>query len=121
MHVTLGIFYRLWCLLEASCHELDLQLAKCTSPTSTDRTSFKEYSALLKQLVTLSEEKAELVELTDNLTSVLGDLAIKIPGAESHPVVLALKEENKSAMTKLNNVVNSVHFCVQWNVYIPVC
>lgn len=105
MHITLGIFYRLWCLLEGSCHELDLELAKRTSASPTDRTSFKEYSALVKQLIPLSEKKIELVQLTSSLNSVLGDLAIQLPNAESHPLVQALKEESHSAAVKLDKVV----------------
>ena len=107
LHITLGIFYRLWCLLEAGCHELDLELAKRTSATPTDRDSFKQYSSLLKQLAPLSEKKIELVQLTSSLNSVLGDLAIQFSNADSHPLVQALKEEARSAALKLDEVVHT--------------
>ena len=57
LHITLGIFYRIWCLLEADCHKLDLQLAISTSPTPTDRESFKKVSSLLKRHSQLTEKK----------------------------------------------------------------
>ena len=28
LHITLGIFYRLFCLLEDECHKLDLRIAE---------------------------------------------------------------------------------------------
>ena len=105
LHITLGIFYRLWCLLETACHELDLELATRTSPRPTDRKSFQHYSALVKQLAELTEKKTGLMELTSTLNSGLADLAIQIPDADSHPLVKKLKEEALSSAKKLDEVV----------------
>ena len=100
LHITLGIFYQLWCLLEAGCHKLDLELATRTS----DRDSFQKYSALLKQLSNLSE-KADLTQFLSSLNSVLGDLAIQFPSSDSHPVVQALKGEVQSHAQTLDKLV----------------
>ena len=105
LHITLGIFYRLWCLLEAGCHKLDLELATRTSPTQTDRDAFQKYSALLKQLSNLSEKKADLTQFLSSLNSVLGDLAIQFPSSDSHPVVQALKGEVQSHAQTLDKLV----------------
>ena len=105
LHITLGIFYRLWCLLEAGCHELDLELATRISPTPTDRDSFLRFSSLTKELAQLSQKRNDLRQLTTTLTSVLGDLAIQIANAETHPLVQALRTEARSAALKLDEVV----------------
>ena len=91
-------------MLETGCHELDLELATRTSPTLTDHATFKEYSPLVRKLVPLSEKMA-LVQLVSSLNSVLGDLIIKFPNAESHPLVQALKEETRWAGLRLEEVV----------------
>ena len=50
LHITLGVFYRLWSLLEQACHQLDLELAKHTAPLSADRQSFSEYAKVVRDL-----------------------------------------------------------------------
>ena len=104
IHITLGIFYRIWCLLEAGCHELDLELATRTSPNPADRESYKQYSLLVKELSQLSETKLSLVELVSSLNTVLGDLAIH-SNSVSHPLVQALKDEVQTQAQQLDKVV----------------
>ena len=104
MHIILGIFYRLWVLLEGACHQLDLELAIRGSPTPTDRESFHKYSALIKQMGELSEKKAELTQLVSSLNAVLSDLTIKLD-SESHPLFRALQEEVHSQSKRLKDLV----------------
>jgi hypothetical protein len=100
----LGIFYRIWCLLEGSCHELDLELATHTSPNPTDRESYRQYSLLVKELTHLSEKKLSLAQLVSSLSTVLGDLAIQF-GSETHPLVQALKDEVQRQAQNLEKLV----------------
>ena len=62
----------------------------------------------MKQLAELKEKKTGLMEFTSGLQSTLADLAIKIPDAESHPLVRLVKEEALSSAKKLDEVVSSV-------------
>ena len=103
--MTLGIFFRLWSLLETACHKLDLELARRSSPLPTDANSFKQYSLLVQQLPQLNERRAELLQLTTSLNSALGDVAIENASADGHPLVKALKEEAYKAAVKLDEVV----------------
>lgn len=105
LHITLGVFFRLWCLLEEDCHQLDLELAMHTSPKPTDRKSYAEYSALVKELSQLTERRNELQQLNTTLNAALCDIAIHLPNAESNPLVKALKEEASSTALKLTEVV----------------
>ena len=54
LHITLGIFYRLFTLLELSCHQLDLELAQHASQPDTLH-SFRLYSAAIHNLEKLNE------------------------------------------------------------------
>ena len=46
------------------------------------------------------------MELSSSLNSVLGDLIIRFPNAESHSLVQALREEARSTGRKLDEVVH---------------
>ena len=104
LHLTLGIFYRLWCLLETGCHHLDIELARRTAPLPTDRDSFLQYSSLVKELTKMSEVRDELVHLLSALNSRLGDIALQCT-CDVNPIVEALKEEARTTMLKLEKVV----------------
>ena len=80
LHITLGVFYRLWSLLEKACHQLDMELAKRTAPLSVDRQSFSDYAVIVRDLASLKEEKNELTVYTVNLNSQLVQV-----GSQLHP------------------------------------
>ena len=105
LHITLGIFYRIWSLLEEGCHELDLELATRTSHNPSDREIFKKYSLLVKELTQLLEKRLNLVQLVSSLNSVLGDLVIS---SDSNPLVQALKTELDTQSQKLEKVVHTL-------------
>ena len=69
LHITLGIFYRLWCLLEEECHQLDLQLAHHNASSPADRKLFYHYRDLVKELAELEKKKSELVQCKEGLTN----------------------------------------------------
>lgn len=107
LHISLGIFYKIWCLLEEGCHELDLELAKRSSHTPTDPDTFQQYSALVKKLTHLRENKMQLVQLVSSLNAVLGDLAIN---SGSSTLVQALTEEVQTQATNLEKLVCTSNF-----------
>jgi len=49
-HLSLGIFNRLYTLLEEACQDFDLQLAIREDATGLGGASFQQYAAALKQL-----------------------------------------------------------------------
>ena len=56
LHITLGIFDRLFDLLEEACHQLDVQLAERGRQADTLH-SFKLYSAAVQNIKELEGEK----------------------------------------------------------------
>lgn len=72
LHISLGVFYRLYSLLEAACHELDLIFAEETGSLNLGGgASFDVYSRVLKDLYQAKEE----VEKQTHLLSVLEQLS----------------------------------------------
>ena len=106
LHISLGIFYKIWCLVEEGCHELDLELAIHSSHNPTDRETFKQYSSLVKKLRQLRENKMNLVQLVSSLNAVLGDLAIN---SGSSTLVQALTDEVHTQAKHLEELVCTKH------------
>ncbi len=63
LHLSLGIFDRLYTLLEEACQELDLQLAERERVADLGGDSIQEYAIELKRLSHLREQHT-----TDSLT-----------------------------------------------------
>ena len=61
LHISLGVYYRLFVLLEAACHQLDLKLA-ATSKQEDTLHSFSLYSTARFNVTELEEEKAHCLE-----------------------------------------------------------
>ena len=57
IHISIGIFYKLYALLEGECHLLVLRLA-LQLPTNTGLTtaSYEEYATALRELTALKEQ-----------------------------------------------------------------
>ena len=93
LHITLGIFYRLWCLLEEECHQLDLQLAQHASSNPADWELFSHYTGLVKELAELERKKPELLQYTEDLNNGITNMALYIPNVDSSPLFQALQHE----------------------------
>lgn len=61
LHISLGVFYRLFALLEAACHQLDIKLA-ATSKQEDTLPSFRLYSTALHNIDKLKEKNRDTEE-----------------------------------------------------------
>ena len=111
LHITLGVFYRLWSLLEEACHQLDLELSKRTAPLSTDRGSFSQYTKVVSDLAKLEEEKNELRPYALNLSSLIAQLGSQLQDPENHLLLTSLGQEAATVTKKLREVVGFKHHC----------
>ena len=55
LHISLGVFYRLFTLLETLCHQWDLELAQHASQPDTLH-SYKVYSSAIQTITRLKQE-----------------------------------------------------------------
>ena len=76
LHISLGIFYRLFSLLESSCHQLDLELAQHASQPDTLH-SFRLYSASIYKLQKLYEARRTGIEEADAAEQLASYLTIR--------------------------------------------
>ena len=66
LHISLGIFYRLFTLLETSCHQWDLDLAQHASQPGT------QHSYKLKQELSAETEEASAADQLATFLAVRG-------------------------------------------------
>ncbi|KAL5517788.1 hypothetical protein EMCRGX_G003404 [Ephydatia muelleri] len=67
LHMTQGVFMKLFRLLEATCHQFDLQLAYTYQEESSSSSSFIKYT---EELHKLQVAKAKLAEAQDSLAAL---------------------------------------------------
>ena len=77
----MGIFYRLFKLLEEECHELDL--VAVLPPTEAGPT-YERYTTLLRKQSTLQEEEEKVAVQVEGMEQLVTVLGIALPNASSY-------------------------------------
>lgn len=107
LHITLGVFFRLFSLLEDECHKLDIELAARKSPDQGDKCSYINYVAKVHQERTLLDQKDILVEELRVLNQTLSYLVLHTTATtpSTDPAVLAVANVIMGRKTKLADMV----------------
>lgn len=116
LHITLGIFLRLFVLLEEDCHKLDL--AKHIEGNGRGP-SYEKYAAILQQQTQLKDEQHSLrgdlkvleQRLTHTLTSA-GQLSGVL--ATTNPVLLDTVREIQETKSRVQSIVSTRTRCCHW-------
>ena len=84
LHISLGVFYRLYTLLEHATHELDLALAREKSDCGQlGGRTFNQYTELLHSMHQLKEERDAHLEAAGALDQLLTRMALCLPTEQS--------------------------------------
>jgi len=105
LHISLGIFQRLFDLLEAECHNLDLQYAEHYSMAG-DPTSFAEYARNVQQLASLQKQVSQVTQHTIWLEQQITYLSVV--SADPDGPISILREEVVKGQAHLRDLVSSV-------------
>ena len=92
LHISLGIFNRLYSLLENASHELDLLQAEKDTGDSHAGTSFGRYSAALRELDELQALHQVTEQVCRNGDQLLLHLTLSLPDAETNPQLQNCRE-----------------------------
>ena len=101
LHITLGIFFCLFSLLEDECHCSDLEVAK-----PDDRTTFATYASSLHQRASLQEEKDQLTNLINTINQVITYLALNLPNPQQNPGLQAACQQKLNTEKRINEIVS---------------
>lgn len=106
LHMSLGIYDRLWELLEAACTALDLLLAKHTSAGALDN-SFAEYVAALTKREELNTKLSAAEGRVTTLDQLVTFFSLHTPNAAHNQQLKALREASSMALLGVAAVVNN--------------
>ncbi len=99
LHITLGVYLRLFTLLEDDCHKLDMEMAELTSPQSGDRPSYTNYTKVIQTERDLLDEldcmKGQLKWLEQTLTLTTLNSSNPSTDPQVHTLVTLIKEKKK--------------------------
>jgi hypothetical protein len=107
LHISLGIFDRLWELLEDACNELDITIIKHEHQTTTGE-DFGVYITALNN----AQQLREKIKIQHQHAAVLGDLVtylmLHLPNAASDPILKQAQREvtdhNRTITTTVGNI-----------------
>ena len=92
LHITLGVFFRLFTLLEDECHNLDLQMAASSSTQEGDRPGFVAFTEVIKKERALLDEKALVENELKWLGQILSHLVINSAIPSTDPQVVGINK-----------------------------
>ena len=105
LHITLGIFQRLFTLLEDECHKLDLGLASLTTPESSDRHAYSDYSTIVKRERDLLDEKVCLEGQLKWLQQTITLLSLTSSNPSTDPQITIVATIMNQKRERLNDIV----------------
>lgn len=106
LHLSLGIFNRLWTLLEEACTSLDLRLAEENhGPSGTGGHTFNEYSIVLEQRSSLKVQLESQVSHAELLEQLATYLSLSVPDPEQSEPLKAVRNEAAIARIRADKMV----------------
>lgn len=106
LHITLGVFFRLFTLLEDECHSLDIQMALSATPASGDRPNFSEYALAMQKERTMLDEKARLEGELKWCYQVLSRVVLNSTNPATDATVLAVASAIADNKKKVGELVS---------------
>lgn len=105
LHITLGVFHRLFTLFEDECHELDLELAELMNPQTGDRPAYCSHSNTVREERKLLDAKALLEGEIKWLEQTTSYLTLNSSNPATDPTLLAVLNILKTKKDKENDIV----------------
>jgi len=116
LHLSLGIFDRIWTLLEEGCTELDLKLAESSSGSDFGGSKFREALARKSLLLSELDRQKTYTTLLDQMTTYL---CLTLPDAQTSSFLQELKKEAETAHNILSDKVQVV--IIYRSFYLFLC
>ena len=108
LHLSLGIFDRLWTLLEDACTERDMRMAEANhggGGVGTD--TFVQYSATLQQRSCLKAQLESQLAHVTVLEQFVTFVTLSLPDPENSEPLLAARREASLARSRAEEMVSS--------------
>ena len=106
LHLSLGIFSRLFHLLEDSCQQLDLELAARDSQIDLGGPTFHRYSSLQNELSELRERQQREHQEATLASQLAAYLTVTVATPATNPTVLQVRQLAYAAQRQAAQTVN---------------
>ncbi len=110
LHISLGVFLRLFELLEKAAHELDVLIAMAlgrkTQQPQELRQAFVQHIEVLRSISALTKEANEAMDHADFLDSISSWTVLSSESETEDPQVAAMREEARSSRRKADELVS---------------
>ena len=107
LHISLGIFQRLFTLLEDSCHELDMKLSESTTTPTDSTTSFDDLIQARKDMKNLVSEYSQLEPLIQQHQQLLTYLLLTQQNPQQSTVIQQIAVSINSNSKRLDEIVGN--------------
>lgn len=106
LHLSLGIFSRLFHLLEDACKQLDLELIARNSQIDLGGPTFQRYTALQSEVCELKERLSKEKQEAILLSQLSTYLTVTVQSPAANPTVLQIRQEASAAQRRVVQTVN---------------
>ena len=110
LHISLGIFYRLFSLLEQACYRLDVKASESVNhQPSSKPSSYQEYCRCQTEMVQLKEEKRRLEEEATILEQAATYMSLQDTSHSEEDTTLLqrMQHESTERRTRISSIVSA--------------
>ena len=118
LHLSLGIFNRLFTLLENACQELDLEYASQGGTVTTGGTSFQQYAKMLEELSHLKEQSVIKQQEKMLCSQLMSYLLVTVPSPEQSPTIANVRQELGKIEKQNSELVKLIQNCSTFTITI---
>ncbi len=110
LHITLGVFFRLFTLLEDECHKIDMEMAQSTSTSAstTDKQPYINFRAMIQKERELLDTKKRVEHEVNWLEQTLSYLTLTSTSANPAPVNLPAQAVGKAITERKKKITATV-------------
>ena len=104
----MGIFQRLYTLLESACHELDVKLARLPQSIPVQaKEAYKQYAEMLKEIQAEEEKHAAILLAARSYEQMAVELALQSDSTSTVELVANLRSEAEKLCLEANLLVST--------------
>lgn len=103
----MGIFHRLYTLLESACHELDVKLAGLSQSVPTQaKEAYKHYAEKLREIRAEQDRESAVLLAAQSYEQMVVELALHAEGTHTADIVASLQSEAQKLRLEASSLVS---------------
>lgn len=108
LHITLGVFFRLFTLMEDECHKLDIEMAVLTTEQPGDRQAYIDHSSIVRKERTLLDEKSSVEGEVTWLSQTITLLSLTSNNPSTDPQIALVSNILTRKKERIDEIVSHI-------------